>query len=106
MTNIMVVDTHLIQDLMSQNLSCIQVHRVFCLWSCMSIKLCVWYDGGFLPDMLLLVLRYYHRGTRLNAMERFCLCLQPMFPPTKRFDSFPPCLGDARLDAFRFFFKL
>ena len=36
----------------------------------------VQYNGGFLPDMILLTQCYYQRGTRLNAMKRFCL--QPM----------------------------
>ena len=31
------------------------------------------YDGGFLPDIILLTQCYYHRGTRLNAMKRFCI---------------------------------
>ena len=46
------------------------------------------YDGGFLPDIILLTQCYYHRGTRLNAMEEV-LALQPtsMIPP-KRFDIF------------------
>ena len=30
-------------------------------------------DGGFLPDIILLTQCYYHRGTRLNAMKRFCI---------------------------------
>ena len=34
----------------------------------------VQYNGGFLPDIILLTRGYYHRRTRLNAMERFCLC--------------------------------
>ena len=29
--------------------------------------------GGFLPDIVLLTQCYYHRGTRLNAMKRFCI---------------------------------
>ena len=29
------------------------------------------YNGGFLPDMILLTQCYYHRGTRLNAIKRF-----------------------------------
>ena len=34
------------------------------------------------------------------------LSLQPMIPPTKRFDIFSPCVGCSEgLDAFRFFFK-
>ena len=31
------------------------------------------YDGGFLPDIILLTQCYYHRRTRLNAMKRFCI---------------------------------
>ena len=30
-------------------------------------------DGGFLADIVLLTQCYYHRGTRLNAMKRFCV---------------------------------
>ena len=33
----------------------------------------VQHNGGFLPDIILLTKDYYHRGTRLNAMKRFCL---------------------------------
>ena len=39
---------------------------------CMAINLSVQYNGGFLPDIILLTQCYYHRGTRLNAMTRFC----------------------------------
>ena len=28
----------------------------------------------FLPGIILLTQCYYHRGTRLNAMKRFCIC--------------------------------
>ena len=38
----------------------------------MAINVSVQYDGGFLPDIILLIQCYYHRGTRLNAMKRFC----------------------------------
>ena len=32
-------------------------------------------NGGLLPDIILLTQCYYHhRGTRLNAMKRLCLC--------------------------------
>ena len=31
-------------------------------------------NGGFLPGIILLTRCYYHRGTRLNAMKRFCIC--------------------------------
>ena len=36
----------------------------------------VQYNGGFLPDMILLILLCYyrHRETRLYARKRFCLC--------------------------------
>ena len=40
----------------------------------MAINVDVQYNGGFLPDIMLLTLCYYHYwGTRLNAMKRFCL---------------------------------
>ena len=54
----------------------------------------VQHSDGFLLDMILLLLCYDHRGTRLNVMKRF-LSWQPMIPP-KRFDIFPRCLGDAQ----------
>ena len=41
---------------------------------CMAIDVSVQYNGGLLPDIILLAQRYYHRGTRLNAMKRFCIC--------------------------------
>ena len=41
----------------------------------MAINVSVEYNGGFLPDIILLTLCYCHRGTRSNAMiKRFCLC--------------------------------
>ena len=45
----------------------------FCWCPCMAINVSVQYDGGFLPDIMLLTQCYYHRGTRLNAMKRFCV---------------------------------
>ena len=54
----------------------------------MAINVSVQYNGGLLPDMILLTQCYYHRGTPLNAMKRFCINLQPIIPP-KRFDIFP-----------------
>ena len=42
---------------------------------CMAINISVQYNGGLLPDIILLTQCYYHRGTRLNAsMKRFCIC--------------------------------
>ena len=59
----------------------------------MAINVSVQYDGGFLPDIILLTQCYYHRGTRLNAMKRFCIF---SYCPPKRFDIFSPRLGDAQ----------
>ena len=50
---------------------------LFCLlflWCpCMAIDISVQYNGGFLPDIILLTQCYlhYYWGTRLNAMKRF-----------------------------------
>ena len=41
---------------------------------CMTINVSVQYNGGLLPDIILLTLCYLHRGTRLNAMKRFRIC--------------------------------
>ena len=42
----------------------------------MAINVSVQYDGGLLPDIILLTQCYYHYwGTRLNAMNRFCFCI-------------------------------
>ena len=38
------------------------------------INVNVQYNGGLLPDIILLTQCYFHRGTRLNAMKRFCIC--------------------------------
>ena len=46
----------------------------------------VQYNGGLLPDIIMLT-QYYHRGTRLNGMKRFCICSLSLIPP-KRFDIF------------------
>ena len=57
----------------------------------MAINVSVQYNGGLLPDFILLTQCYFHRGTRLNAMKRF-LYLQPLIPP-KRSDIFSPLTG-------------
>ena len=67
---------------------------VFVWCPCMAINVSVQYNGGLLLGIKLLTQCYYHRGTRLNAMNRF-LYLQPMIPP-KRFDIFPPDWGMLR----------
>ena len=46
----------------------------FFLCPCMALNVSVQYNGGLLPDIILLTQCYYHRGTRLNAMKRFCIC--------------------------------
>ena len=56
----------------------------------MAINVNVQYNGGLLPDIILLTQCYFHRGTSSNAMKRF-VYLQPLIP-SKRFDIFPPCL--------------
>ena len=40
---------------------------------CMASNVSVQYNGGFLHDIILLTQCYYHRGTRLNTMKRFCI---------------------------------
>ena len=40
----------------------------------MAFNVSLQYNGGLLPDIILLTQCYYHRGTRLNAMQLFGLC--------------------------------
>ena len=47
---------------------------LFFWFPCMAINVSVQYNGGLLPDIILLTQSYFHRGTRLNAMKRFCIC--------------------------------
>ena len=54
----------------SQGLVCL---FCFCFFF-MAINVNVQYNGGFLPDIILLSRRYLHRGTCLNTMKRFCIC--------------------------------
>ena len=42
---------------------------------CMAINVSAQYNGGLLPDIILLTQCYFHRGTRLNVMKRFCICM-------------------------------
>ena len=64
----------------------------------MAINISVRYNGGFLFNIILLTLYYYHRRIRLNAIKRSCLgslCshLNALMRSSKG------------LDAFRFLFK-
>ena len=46
---------------------------VFFWCPCMAINVSVQCNGGFLSDIIMLTQCYYHRGTRSNAMKRFCI---------------------------------
>ena len=62
----------------------------------------VQHNGGFLPGIILLTQCYCHRGTRSNAMKRFCIC-----SPCSHLNvlTFSPLIGGCSkgLDVFRFF---
>ena len=47
---------------------------IFVWCPCMAINVSVQYNGGLLSDIILLTQCYYYRGTRKNAMKRFCYC--------------------------------
>ena len=47
----------------------------------MAINVSLQYNGGLIPGIILLTQCYFHRGTRLNAMKRFCICSLSHFPP-------------------------
>ena len=53
-------------------LQCTTTTVVFMLgydwWLCMVTNISVQYNGGFLPDIILLTQGYYHWGTRINTM--------------------------------------
>ena len=62
-------------------LPCVMVYNIvsvlfllFFWCPCIAINVSVRYNGGLLPDMILLTQYYFHRGTRLNVMNRFCIC--------------------------------
>ena len=44
----------------------------YCVYGTHNVS--VQYNGGLLPDIILLTQCYFHRGTRLNAIKRFCSC--------------------------------
>ena len=66
----------------------------------------VLYDGGLLPDIMLLTQCYYHRGTRLNAMKS-CFCLCGLCSHLLNALTFSSLIGGCSegLDALRFFLK-
>ena len=79
--------------------------------TCMAINVSVPYYGGFLPNIILLTLCYYNRGTRLYAVKSFCVCslCSNLTNYLNVLTIFPPDWVVGRcsegLDAFRFFFK-
>ena len=44
-------------------------------WLCMVMNICVHYNDGLLPDIILLTQCYLHRGTRLNTMKKLIMYL-------------------------------
>ena len=58
----------------------------------MAINVSVQYNGGLLPDIILLT---QPSGNPFKCHEEV-LYLQPMIPPIKRFDIFPPDWGMLR----------
>ena len=40
----------------------------------MVINISVQYNGGFLPDIILLTQNDLHRDIRLNFMKKLCIC--------------------------------
>ena len=69
-----------------------------------SLNVSVQHNIKFLPGIILLAQCYYHRGTRLNAMKRNCICSLLSYPNVL---TFFPLTGRCSegLDAFRFFFQ-
>ena len=65
----------------------------------------VQYNGGLLPDIILLTQCYFHRGTRLNAIKRFGNC--SLWSHLNVLTFFSPLTGGCSegLGAFGFFFK-
>ena len=73
------------------------VFAVFVWCPCMAVNVNIQYNGGLLPDIILvdpMTQCYYHRGTRLNAMKRFCIC--SLWSHLNVLTFFPPRLGDAQ----------
>ena len=61
---------------------------------CMAINVNIQYNDGFLPDIILWIQCYLHRGTCSNAMKMFCIC--SLLIPPKRFDISPHNRGMLR----------
>ena len=59
---------------------------------CMVINVSVQYNGGLLPDIILLTQCYFHRSGNPFKCHEEVLYLQPLIP-LKRFDLFSPLTG-------------
>ena len=59
----------------------------------MSINVNVQYNGGLLPDIILLTQSMLSASGSLFKCHEEVLYLQPFFIPPKRFDIFPPIIG-------------
>ena len=78
---------------------------VFVWCPCMAIDvISLQHNGRFLPGTILSTQCYYHGGTRLNTMKRFCICSLRSHLNALTF--FPLTGGCSEgLEAFGFFFK-
>ena len=65
--------SYIITTLFDDALHCFVLFLVFVWCPCMAINASVQYNNGLLLDIILLTQFYYHKGTRLNALKRFCL---------------------------------
>ena len=63
------------------------------------------HNGGFLPGTILFTQCYYHGGTRLNAMKRFCICSLRSHLNALTFFPLTGGCSKGGLEAFGFFFK-
>ena len=67
----------------------------FCWCPCMAINVSVQYDGGFLPDIILLTQSMLLPSGNPFKCHDEVLYFQLLIPP-KRFDIFSPRRGDAQ----------
>ena len=65
------------------------VFLLFFWCPCMAINVNLQYNGGLLPGIILLTQCYFHRRNPCKCHEEV-LYLQPLIPPSKRFDISPP----------------
>ena len=80
-TNARRTATHITTKYFITNIPCLMMYYIFSVLfllfvscHCMAINVSVQYNDGLFPCIILLPQCYYHRGTRLNATKRFCIC--------------------------------